>query len=180
MLDTSKAPYSMCFASEQIFEEPNVFLGLNTAFIEAEQEHGVTFNWDFLLGELDDDMGLFGGPGAIGLMGYGINGTFYKLVEGIEEPLLDEFEPYQDYLDMVMAELELDQDLCNLNLSLFLEDSWGSTTIRLEEGDVFTMFGVWISNADTKVQFSGQNIVSTTTHECAAHAYVPPLLVKED
>jgi hypothetical protein len=180
MLDTSKAPYSMCFASEQIIENPDIYLGLNTAFIVAEQDMDFTFDWDFLLGEFDEDDVLFGIPGAIGLIGYGINGTFYKLVEGIEEPLLDQWAEYQEFLDQVMAELEIDEELCNLNISLLLEDAWGGTTIRLKKGDVFTLFGIWVSNSDAKIQFSGENLIATNTHECAAHAYVPPLIVKED
>ncbi|MCB0666043.1 MAG: hypothetical protein KDC80_09490, partial [Saprospiraceae bacterium] len=180
MLDTSRAPYSMCYESEKIIENPDIYLGLNTGFMVAESDMEFTFDWDFLLGEFDAQNSIVGVPGAIGLIGYGINGTFYKLVEGVEEPLLDQFAPYQAFLDGVMGELEVDHELCNLNISLFLEDSWGSTTIRLKEGDVLTLFGIWVSNSDAKIQFSGENLISTNTHECSAHAYVPPLIVKED
>lgn len=180
MLDTSKAPYSMCFSSEKIIEDPDIYLGLNTAFVVAEEDFEFAFNWDFFLGSFDEENSLIGVPGAIGLIGYGINGTFYKLVEGVEEPLLDQFEEYQDFLDGIMSELEVDQELCNLNISLFLDDSWGNTRIRLEKGDVLTLFGIWISNSDAKIQFSGENIVSTNAHECAAHSYIPPLYAHDD
>ena len=180
MLDTSKAPSSLKFASEQILMDPDLYLGLNLGFVEATETTEFTFDWDFALGAFDGDNTIFDDPGAIGLIGYGINGTFYKLVEGIEEPLLDEFEPYQDFLDGIMGELEVDAELCNLNISLLLEDSWGETTIRLEEGDVFTLFGIWVSNSDASITFSGENLIATNTHDCAAHTYVPPLYVQED
>jgi hypothetical protein len=180
MLDTSKAPYSMCFASEKIVDNPDIYLGINTAFLEAEHDFEFAFNWDFLLGAFDSTNAIVEVPGAIGLIGYGINGTFYKLVEGVEEPFLDQFTDYQEFLDGIMSELQVDHELCNLNISLFLEDSWGNTRIRLEKGDVLTLFGIWISNSDAKIQFSGENIVTTNTHECAAHAYVPPLKVYDD
>ena len=180
MLDTSKAPSSLKFASEQILMDPDLYLGLNLGFVEATEATEFTFDWDLALGAFDGDNTIFDDPGAIGLIGYGINGTFYKLVEGIEEPLLDEFEPYQDFLDGIMGELEVDAELCNLNISLLLEDSWGETTIRLEEGDVFTLFGIWVSNSDASITFSGENLIATNTHDCAAHTYVPPLYVQED
>jgi len=180
MLDTSKAPYSLTYGSEQIIADPDLYLGLNLGFMEAESDMDFSFNWDFLLGAFDEETAIVPEAGAIGLVGYGINGTFYKLVEGVEEPLLDEFEPYQEYLDGIMEELEVDGELCNLNVSLLLEDAWGNTKISLEEGDVFTLFGVWVASSDASIQFSGENLVSTTSHDCAAHAYVPPLIVHDD
>ncbi|MBK8504541.1 MAG: hypothetical protein IPL46_21420 [Saprospiraceae bacterium] len=95
--------------------------------------------------------------------------SFYLLVNGIEYSIIEE----GDQVDFPAKR--------NAQSSVFLTASRdGLLAVPLKKGDSLSMRASWMSPSKATMTFYGPNIVSTSSTECAAHTYIPPLYASDD
>ncbi len=172
---------------------PAPFYSTAAAVYEAEDEVEFNFTWDFTIGAegiLDDfelaDIELshdtptaaangFSTP-TIASVFFTINGKPYRIVEGDE--LVDMDFPALDFAAGGLPELAANHQM--LEPVLVHTGQAGLLNIPLKAGDKLAIFAVWDAFNDVTFRLMGQNIVSTSTHDCAAHTYIPSIQAEDD
>ena len=185
--DLSKSPYSLNIVSEkhneiddQDIEEGTAaspfFLAnyFAQAYAEYEAPEDVVFNfsWDFTLGPKP----AIPGPSAPNALVAGLDETCASIYITINE------EPY--YLvegdECLVAVGDKAANIASLTPVEVTQSQYGALSIPLKKGDLFAIVALWDSPRDATLRIMGQNVVSTSTHECEAHAYVPSVKVQDD
>lgn len=94
--------------------------------------------------------------------------SYYISVNGVEYPVIQE------------GDIEESTKRNTTNPVLLTSSRDGILSIPLAPGDQFSIFASWISPSRATLTLYGQNIVSTSEHECSAHTYIPALYAKDD
>ncbi len=95
---------------------------------------------------------------------FSLNGDVYRIVEGKEAMFL-QGSP---------------QVAASLSPVLISESQHGRLSIPLEAGDELYIRAVWTSFGDASLTLFGPHVAYTSTHECAAHTYIPAAYVADD
>ena len=144
----------------------------------AMESSNFDFGWVFELGtangmsaaRLDGDETL---KAALQLPGYAevgiyfsINGEPYRIVEGESIKLISGSTDPESANSLSLVQVSADQR--------------GRLSIPLEAGDELLIRAVWSSFGNSRFILFGPTVVYTSTHECAAHTYIPPVYAADD
>ncbi len=147
----------------------------------ADQTADFKFTWDFTLAEIQDDFLIqtvdrsvgngFPMAAAVSIF-YSINGESFRLIDG------DPFENFSFQSSLKAKSKKPDVNI--LDPIAVTESQSGFLTLPLRAGDQLYIVAIWDSPADATFRIMGQNIVSTSTTSCEAHAYLPPLFAIDE
>ncbi len=136
---------------------------------DIQQDGSFDFSWKFSLGEVQDDfamtntVGIPNGNTSVAFY-YSVDGEEYSIIQG--EPIVEANGP--DGTGATQALVSID------------ENQSGRVSIPVKAGNTLTIRAIWNSFGPAVLHIFGETIVSTGTHECAAHTYIPPLYAIDD
>ncbi|MCB0669491.1 MAG: hypothetical protein KDC80_26885, partial [Saprospiraceae bacterium] len=137
---------------------------------EAEEDGVFDFAWDFTLEPGRQTFGRGIEETACVSVSMSINDESYRIVE-------------EDYPAMcVLLPPGPNPQIAPLSLSPVgvMNSQSGILSVPLRKGDTFRIDASWISARKATFRILGPKIVNTSTHECAAHSYIPNVYVEDD
>lgn len=165
---------------------PATFASNAVVGYEATEDLEFGFTWDFTLdsnltGPIAPPMveGLY--PGLVNAAGvsifYSLNGASFRLVDGV--PLEDVFGLGNQPPNLLKGS-EVVGSPDAIDPVLVQESQHGFTRIPMRAGDMLYIVALWDSPVDATFRIMGNNIVSTSGSDCAAHTYIPPVYTHDD
>ncbi|MDH3243986.1 MAG: hypothetical protein OEM26_05180, partial [Saprospiraceae bacterium] len=170
--------------------QDGVTFGLVSSEITVDEDTELEFSWDFVSpDESFDD--LIDGIAFFGVFGYELNGEFHNLLPSTDIDFgaltaadqaaftagMSVLEPIAESMDMpeLLGDHNPDVSFISSNTTF-----WGGVKIKLYTGDDFAFVLFAIASGDVSAIIGRKNVVPTSSHECAAHTYIPPVKVSDD